>query len=83
MSVSLGDTMASYSQWNKAIADFVTRDCGAGSPVYLNVTEDNLPDIAKGFDQRVDDPIGDFVAAVRSFADQGAGLASSRALMSV
>lgn len=63
--------MASYSQWNKAIADFVTRDCGAGSPVYLNVTEDNLPDIAKGFDQRVDDPLGDFVAAVRSFAVRG------------
>ncbi|NBY46234.1 MAG: hypothetical protein EBQ56_00360, partial [Proteobacteria bacterium] len=71
MTVFAGDTMASYSQWNKAIADFVTRDCGAGSPVYLNVTEDNLPDIAKGFEPPVDDPIKDFVAAVRSFAVRG------------
>lgn len=66
--------MPSYIQWNRAIASFVTRDRTAGSPVYLNVSEDNLPEIADDLTGLVGQPMDDFTRAVRSHAVWGGGV---------
>ena len=61
--------MATYDEWNNAIAEYFVSGLSSGSTVYLSVDEDALMDIGNQFEQPEDnyvDWIEDFLDAVRS-----------------
>ena len=61
--------MATYDEWNKAIAEYFVSGLASGSTVYLSVDEAALIDIGARFDQSVTNEgnwVEDFRKAVRS-----------------
>ena len=81
--------MATYDEWNKAIAEYFVSGLPSGATVYLSVDEAALMDIGARFEQSEDDRVNwveDFTKAVRSkcvigdevFLPQGSGYQSDR-----
>ncbi|MYC76281.1 hypothetical protein F4X10_11010 [Candidatus Poribacteria bacterium] len=61
--------MATYDEWNKAIAEYFVSGLPSGSTVYLSVDEEALMEIGVQFEQSGTDYVnwvGDFTKAVRS-----------------
>ena len=61
--------MATYDEWNNAIAEHFVSGLSSGSTVYLSVDEDALMDIGARFEQSESDSVNwveDFKKAVRS-----------------
>jgi len=60
--------MATYAQWNKAIAEYFLSGLPLGSTVYLSIDDDTLTEIGDRFlkSQSVTDWVEDFLWAVRS-----------------
>ena len=61
--------MATYDEWNKAIAEYFVSGLPSGATVYLSVDEAALMDIGARFDQSATNEVNwveDFRAAVRS-----------------
>lgn len=60
--------MATYDEWNKAIAEYFISGLSSGSTVYLSVDEDALMEIGARFEQSGSDSVNwveDFTAAVQ------------------
>lgn len=60
--------MATYDEWNKAIAEYFVSGLSSGSTVYLSVDEDALMVIGARFEQSENDHVNwveDFIEAVR------------------
>jgi hypothetical protein len=60
--------MATYAQWNQAIAEYFLSGLPLGSTVYLSIDDETLTEIGDRFlkSQSVTDWVEDFVSAVRS-----------------
>ena len=61
--------MATYDEWNKAIAEYFVSGLSSGSTVYLSVDEDALMEIGVRFEQSDSDSVNwveDFKEAVKS-----------------
>lgn len=65
-------SMASYSAWNRAVVDVVFTEGQVGRPVYLDMDDDVLLDIAKHVGGELEDPAAGLAAAVRSTLSLGA-----------
>ena len=81
--------MATYGEWNKAIAEYFVSGLPSGATAYLSVDEAALMDIGARFEQSEDDRVNwveDFTKAVRSkcvigdkvFLPQGSGYQSDQ-----
>lgn len=82
-------SMATYDEWNNAIAEYFVSGLSSGTTVYLSVDEDALMNIGTRFEQSEIDHVNwveDFTEAVRSkcvigdkvFSPQGSGYQSDR-----
>ena len=61
--------MATYDEWNEAIAEYFVRGVSSGSTIYLSVDEETLMDIGFGFKQSEIDNVNwveDFKKAVQN-----------------
>jgi len=58
--------MATYEQWNSAITEYFTKGLPYGAKVYLSVDDDALRRIGKKLKVEVEDPLEDFLTAIRS-----------------
>ena len=81
--------MATYDEWNKAIAEYFVSGLSSGSTVYLSVDEDALMEIGARFEKSeidLDTWVEDFTEAVRSkcvigdtvYLPQGSGYQSDQ-----
>lgn len=57
--------MATYDQWNRAIADYFTRDRTPGSSIYLHASKENLESIAADLGIPAEAAERDFLASVQ------------------
>ena len=67
--------MACYESWNSAIASYFVAGARKGSHIFLSLDDEAIEDIAVEFiNEPVDtEPVGDFIAAVRSMCLPGSG----------
>lgn len=70
--------MARYEEWNRAIIDYFTAGMPHGAPVFLNVDDETLDQIARQLPWTRADKVQDFVDAVRACVAQHQRLSLSQ-----